>query len=1096
MNRKSAIGVFKDEVIEQKSEKPAECSTQDQVLPMSSTLRRSIDKSEERIVLRRTDSGNKRKLSDFAGSKTQFPSDGNNINSAPGADNDNESLTTTTSDVNSDDDAASIVSRLSQIVVEQEEKLMTLFGRPQQGELTLNRSRSSSQFAATRNNLFTTGPNRSNSNTNINSDLTTNSNNNLDTETETGKVNRLRFDMVKRKSLADQQNVPREFERSISASANKMCQQHEEIKLKNEPDNDDSDDDDDERDNYIVGRINENNHDTIGNIASFNVKNSFKDSIQNLPEIYVIKDNGSGRQTSQSGESRKFGAKRRRSTRQPAGSVRKTRAKSVADVIVEAKQNLRPPFMRRNESSGMLPERGDLRELENSRNSSSNMLNEIVKKNNIGRDSNMPVSKFKLQASSLEQVSNNNPTQQPRLRSNTAGSIQKPALMNRSIASDESILNIRRSAWTLSEFDQTYNGSCSALNKSMSDLSESQQQVFVSLNKAENGEKPVLMKEAKNNKAEGEKLVQSNSVGARLSSMALTNTRSEIGNGKLDSSKDLKIQSTTREVNGHFVEQQVRRASYAQSLCSADSFSFNRDFAIVGNNKKLVPDGSRYEQATTGTTFPSSFPCFRPCFFQNIIKLSHRFPIIDWLPNYNLNFLWGDLTAGIAVAVLNISTSLSAAVVAGTDFGVAFRASIVSTFVYAILCSSRHTSFGSWSIMSQMLLVSVNRALSDELILTRLNTGPPAYWEPEEYEKWHLNIIIMYTFLIGLIQLICGLLNLGNILASFIPEALCSSLITATAFTMAVGQLANMAGTSNRILFSIEKNTTELWADLKNPPVDISDLFSGLFRWIKQIALLVEYNEQINLVCVTISIVSVILLFLNQYVLQTQLERLFKRKILVPSEMILLVLMVILSNLVGLKENYQVTTCGPINVDFVVPDVPNLKLIRELWFESVATALISYTMVYVMAKTYSNKFNYDVDCNQELIACGAGNLVGGLFEALPATASFSRTAGQVEAGGQTQMASIINCVVLVVLAKACGKYVAELPICVMAATLFYGFVRMMTRFREVFKYWRVCKVDFAIWMVTFVAILTLDIVNGFVYGFIFSILTILYRAQK
>uniref|UniRef100_A0A6G1SJJ8 Prestin n=1 Tax=Aceria tosichella TaxID=561515 RepID=A0A6G1SJJ8_9ACAR len=479
--------------------------------------------------------------------------------------------------------------------------------------------------------------------------------------------------------------------------------------------------------------------------------------------------------------------------------------------------------------------------------------------------------------------------------------------------------------------------------------------------------------------------------------------------------------------------------------------------------------------------------------------LGQYLPVLEWLPAYSWrdDFL-ADLTAGLAVAALNISTSLSAAVVAETELGVAFRSSIFNTFVYAILCSSRHSSFGSWSIMSQMLLDSVRRALGDELILNRINLGPQASWNAEEYEMWHMNIIIMYTFLIGLVQLLAGLLNLGNILASFIPEALCSSMIAATAFTMAIGQLANMCGTSNKILWAIERNTTELaWADLKQQPVSITDLFAGLFRWIQQIALLVKHYEQINWIACLISLITVILLFINQSYLQAKLRVWFRKdNLFIPFEMLLLIVWICVGYALELRDKYHVATCGPIFIEFNLPNVPNLRLVRELWLDSLATALISYTMVFIMAKTYSNKFNYEINGNQELIACGAGNLIGGLFDALPATASFSRTAGQVEAGGRTQMASLVNCVTLVVLAQYLGHHVAHLPVCVMSATLFFGFVRMMTRTREALVYWRLCKVDFAIWFFTFGAIITFDLVNGFLYGFIFSLITMLYRAQN
>lgn len=1051
------------------------------------TLKRVTEASEGRIVMRQTDSGS-RLSSGFggafvggvgsglavanlyvskqkAGSDPSVPAgstssliDSSELNAQLllGAD-DSISVTTTTSDVNSEDDAASIVSRLSQIVVEQEEKLLS--SDPQNQMLIIDNSSDPGRQRPNASPALTCAidnngpdPGRSGAQRRPGSaDLDpmpsslSSRNNQL-----RPSVNRVRS--LRSNSLVDQQLRDRKFGPKPSGKARHCSQDY------GQPSN---------------GKLLFDTERCCSNAASDCEpesarpaagklpKGALSGSGRTVPEIHVIIDEDQWHAGRDSRQARGIGGGHR------------SRAQSIAGVKIAKEDRERPLNRRRESSSGFSPERGDLKSLELSR-------------ANPQRKAETDVDNLAI-----------------RNRSNTSGSMDKAGLVE---SKDQLILNIRRSAWTLSDFDQTFNKSGHKSTGSNDTLIES------CATKTPDASDPVAVASSNGTKqASGDNLLIKVFQGKQTSVVA----DSMGANGRLSTLDCPQNTAASGRLSVDYGQPNSdRRPSATHSIISiptsVESFRSNiygfsqPKLAFRKNKKKLKKAKGQQEDIANfsdgsqppgdGDKSPGKSACGRSCF--NIATFGRYVPIVQWLPAYKLNYFWGDLMAGLAVAVLNISTSLSAAVVAETDFSVAFRASIINTFVYALLCSSRHTSFGSWSIMSQMLLVSVRKALSDELILARINLGPSANWESDDYERWHLHIIVMYTFLIGLVQLACGLLNLGKILASFIPEALCSSMITATAFTMAIGQLSNMCGTSNKILWSIEKNTTELWADLKNPPVDITDLFAGLFRWIKQIALLVKYYEQINLTAVAISIISVTLLILNQYVIQKQLERFFKRKIFIPSELILLVLMIMVSNLLNLKENYSVTTCGPLNIDFVVPDWPNFRLIRELWFDSFATALISFTMVYVMAKTYSNKFNYEVDCNQELIACGAGNLIGGLCDALPATASFSRTAGQVEAGGQTQLASIVNCVGLFIMARILGHHVAELPVCVMAATLFYGFARMMTRFPEVFMYWRVCKVDFAIWVVTFISILTLDIVNGFIYGFIFSILTMLYRAQK
>lgn len=718
--------------------------------------------------------------------------------------------------------------------------------------------------------------------------------------------------------------------------------------------------------------------------------------------------------------------------------------------------DLKLVYPARSRKTGALPERGNLRWLDSSRGSES--TDEFAR--NVTRSK--PTNKISNEKNPADDDS-------------------------------ELILNIRRSTWTLSEFDEAFNkmGICrQAQNQPTQTTCDSTgpspvMQWPPSFSSSPGNSPPISPRWAST-----EKSTRSDSENLLIRA----STNAALNNPNLISSGDQTQWQGHRELVGD--TNRNRRPSFAHSIISLASSMDS--LGIPGYGKKC----RRSSKAASEIELPSRSSSNRPGGtggapgrgrYASVVRY---FPVLEWLPNYKWENVWGDLTAGITVAVLNISTSLSAAIVAETSLGAAFKTSIVNTFFYAILCSSRHTSFGSYSIMSQMLLVSVQRALSDELILDKLNLGPTATWDPHEYERWHLAVIVMFTFLIGLIQMICGILNLGYIVSSFIPEALSSPLIAATAFVTAISQLANMCGTSNKILWSIEKNTTELWADLKDPPVDITDLFANSFRWIQQIILLIKYPDQINLLCVVISLSTLALLTLNQCFIQNSINRYFKRNIMMPIELILLIISIILSSCLDFSGKYQVPTCGPIEIEFGVPNLPELRLVRELWVQSFATALISFTTVHIMSKTYANKLNYEIDSNQELIACGAGNLFGGLFDAMPAAASFSRTAGQAEAGGKTQMASIVNCVVLLIMVHLLGQYVSVLPTSVMAAVLFFGFARMMARTKDVIKYWRVCKVDCAIWVVTYMSILATDLVTGFGYGFIFSIFTMLYRAQN
>jgi hypothetical protein len=65
-----------------------------------------------------------------------------------------------------------------------------------------------------------------------------------------------------------------------------------------------------------------------------------------------------------------------------------------------------------------------------------------------------------------------------------------------------------------------------------------------------------------------------------------------------------------------------------------------------------------------------------------------------------------------------------------------------------------------------------------------------------------------------------------------------------------------------------------------------------------------------------------------------------------------------------------------------------------------------------IAKSFGRLNNYKIDPNQELIAIGVANTIGTLFNAYPATGSFSRSAIKAKAGVRVSIAFHAHDVVL------------------------------------------------------------------------------------
>jgi solute carrier family 26, other len=112
-----------------------------------------------------------------------------------------------------------------------------------------------------------------------------------------------------------------------------------------------------------------------------------------------------------------------------------------------------------------------------------------------------------------------------------------------------------------------------------------------------------------------------------------------------------------------------------------------------------------------------------------------------------------------------------------------------------------------------------------------------------------------------------------------------------------------------------------------------------------------------------------------------------KCSIPIPIELIGVVSGTVISQLMDLKNVYNIKTIGAIptgfpgkilefpepflfNSCFSIPEptIPEFGLFRELLVDSFTIGMVSYTVSVSMALIFAQKFSYEIDGNQELLA--------------------------------------------------------------------------------------------------------------------------------
>lgn len=87
-----------------------------------------------------------------------------------------------------------------------------------------------------------------------------------------------------------------------------------------------------------------------------------------------------------------------------------------------------------------------------------------------------------------------------------------------------------------------------------------------------------------------------------------------------------------------------------------------------------------------------------------------------------------------------------------------------------------------------------------------------------------------------------------------------------------------------------------------------------------------------------------------------------------PAELIAVVGGTLISNFMHLGIEHNVRLVGEIPMGLPLPELPPIKLLWLVAVDSIAIAIVSYTVTISMALILAKKQNYEVRPNQELLA--------------------------------------------------------------------------------------------------------------------------------
>ncbi|KAF7209434.1 solute carrier family 26 member 6 isoform X2 [Nothobranchius furzeri] len=470
---------------------------------------------------------------------------------------------------------------------------------------------------------------------------------------------------------------------------------------------------------------------------------------------------------------------------------------------------------------------------------------------------------------------------------------------------------------------------------------------------------------------------------------------------------------------------------------------------------------------------------FKPSFCDKLAKsarcsgpkakscLLRTVPVASWLPRYSFKQdALGDLISGISVGIMQLPQGMAYALLASVPPVFGLYSSFYPVLIYFIFGTSKHISIGTYAVMSVMIGGVTERIAPDSNFMIWDNVTNSSIIDTVARDAERVRAAAAVTFMSGLFQILLGVVQFGFVV-TYLSEPLVRGYTTGAAIHVIVSQLKYTFGIS---------------------PLRYSGPLSLIYTVLEVCHLL----PKTNIGTLVVSIVSIVGLILAKE-LNTYLSK--KLPVPIPVELIAIIIATVISWQVNLEMKYGVDVVGEIPSGLQPPVVPAVSLFSQVIGDAFALSVVGYGIAISLGRIFALKYGYKVDSNQELIALGLSNSIGGIFQCFAISCSMSRSLVQESSGGKTQVAGALSAVVILFITLWIGRLFEELPKAVLAAIILVNLHGMMKQFLDIPALWRSNKIDMLVWIATFLLTVVLNPDLGLAASIAFSMLTVIFRTQ-
>ncbi len=415
-----------------------------------------------------------------------------------------------------------------------------------------------------------------------------------------------------------------------------------------------------------------------------------------------------------------------------------------------------------------------------------------------------------------------------------------------------------------------------------------------------------------------------------------------------------------------------------------------------------------------------------------MFKVAERIPSFDWLRKYPRQWFSQDLIAGLTTAAVVIPKAMAYAAIAGLPVEIGLYTALVPMVIYAVLGTSR------------VLSVSTTTTIA---ILTAAEIGELAQGG-SRFDM--IAVSAALAILVGLYLTIASFLRLG-FLANFISEPVLVGFKCGIGLVIILDQVPKLLG------------------------IHITKV--GFFRDILSI---IEHAPGTSVPTVTLAV--------SLFVLVIACIRFLPR---VPAPLVAIAVAVGASALLHL-ESSGVATVGNIPMGLPGFKWPDTDIFSHVAVAAAGIALMSFTETIAAARAFSDPSEPPPAPNQELLAIGFGNIVGGLFTAMPSGGGTSQTAVNRNAGAKTQVAQLVTAGATVVTLLILAPVISLMPFSALAVLVVVYSLDLihLAEFREIL---RVRRVEFYWAVVALIGVMFFGTLRGILVAVLASLAALMYQ---